>query len=52
VAHVKIDLRGVAVVEVARRDAGMFVIDRGMDVDHQQKLAADLARCWGVPLRT
>jgi hypothetical protein len=54
VAHVsiKIDLRGVAVVEVARRDAGMFVIDQGMNLDHQQKLAADLARCWGVPLRT
>jgi len=54
VAHVslKIDPRGVAIIGVARREAAMLVIDQGADVDHVQRLAADLARCWGVPLRT
>jgi hypothetical protein len=54
VAHVslRIDARGVGVVEVARRDAGPIVVDWGNHIDPLQKLAADLARCWGVPLRT
>ncbi len=48
---VRVDPDGVATVQVACADGRTIVVDRGLNESDLRALAADLAACWGVPLK-